>query len=83
MYKTFHIILNEFCLDTELRQCNLLWEMNFNEGLMVERMITDCRIGRSDTVSSFYWVALQQRFVSGLGKHLLQHTAAVCQICHD
>jgi len=50
---------------------------------MVERMITDCRIGRSDTVSSFYWVALQQRFVSGLGKHLLQHTAAVCQICHD
>jgi len=32
--------------------------MNIKEGLMVacdiERMITDCRIGRSDKVSSFY-----------------------------
>jgi hypothetical protein len=32
--------------------------MNFKEGLIVaydiERMITDCRIGRPDKVSSFY-----------------------------
>jgi len=48
----------------------------------IERMITDCRIGRSDKVSSFYWVVLQS-FVRGLGKCLLQHTAAMCQMCHD
>lgn len=47
----------------------------------VERMIRDCRIGRSDKVSSFYSEALQ--FVNGLGKHLLQHTAAMCQMCSD
>lgn len=48
----------------------------------IERMITVCRIGRSDKVSSFYWMVLQSS-VNGLGNHLLRHTAAMCQMCYD